>query len=307
MRVRVWAAIFLASVGWGTGGVATRSALNQDVPPYQLVAVRTTLAAVVVVGFLLMRRSEVWRNRNLWKLGIAQGIGNLAGPFVLLTLALQHASAGFVAIVIALIPMTTAAFAHWMLVDEPMRLRMLAGLVVATGGVVALIVSGDSGLAEGGRPLLAFGLAASGVALVGFSSVYAKIHAESYRAIDLGGLQFVSGAIVLLVLTLAIEGMPEAVGGEAWSLIVYLAFAVTIVPFVLFFWTLQHATATLASLSGYLIPIIGVTSGIVLLDEQLQPGLLVGGILILVGVMMSDQADRRAARVLALPDPAPIV
>lgn len=293
MRTRVWAAILLSSFGWGTGGVATRAALNQEVAPYLLVALRTVLAGAVVVAFLLMRRTDVWWNRNLWKLGTVQGVGNLAGPFVLITLALQYASAGFVGIVIALIPLATAAFAHLMLIDEPMRLGMLTGLAVATGGVAALVISGDSGLDSGGRPLLAFGLAVSAVALIGFSSVYAKIHAESYSAVELGGLQFVSGAIVLLVLTFAIEGIPSSVGAEAWSLITYLALVGTIMPFVLYYWTLQHATATLASLSAYLIPIIGVTAGIVLLDEQLQFGLLVGGILILLGVLMSDRADRR--------------
>ena len=305
MRARVWAAILLSSLGWGTGGVATRAALNQDVAPYLLVALRTMMAAVVVVVFLAVRKSDVWRSRRLWKLGVVQGVGNLAGPSVLLTLSLQYASAGFVVIVIALVPTVTALFAHFMLADEPMRLGMLAGLVVATGGVAVLVVSGDSGLDEGGRPLLAFALAAAAVTLIGFSSVYAKIRAASYNAIGLGGLQFVSGAVVLLLLTLAIEGMPDTVGGEAWSLITYLAIAATIMPFLVFFWTLQHATATLASLSGYLVPIIGVTAGIVLLDEQLQSGLIFGGFLILVGVMISDQVDRRAPQALAVPDPEP--
>ena len=64
-------------------------------------------------------------------------------------------------------------------------------------------------------------------------------------------------------------------------------------PFLLFYWLLRHVSSTKASLVGYVIPLIAVVAGVVLLDEQLQPGILIGGSLILVGIVLTNQAERR--------------
>jgi drug/metabolite transporter (DMT)-like permease len=81
-----------------------------------------------------------------------------------------------------------------------------------------------------------------------------------------------------------------------WVLLFYMAVVGTVVPFVLFYWVLGHASATKASLIGYVIPLIAIVAGIALLDEQLEFGIAVGGALILAGVIIADRADRLAAR-----------
>ncbi len=54
-------------------------------------------------------------------------------------------------------------------------------------------------------------------------------------------------------------------------------------PFLLFYWVLQRASATMASLSGYIVPLISLLGGVILLDERIELGIVVGGALILVG------------------------
>jgi uncharacterized membrane protein len=39
--------------------------------------------------------------------------------------------------------------------------------------------------------------------------------------------------------------------------------------------------------------LISLTAGIVLIDERMQLGIAVGGLLILVGVILSDRAERK--------------
>jgi drug/metabolite transporter (DMT)-like permease len=58
---------------------------------------------------------------------------------------------------------------------------------------------------------------------------------------------------------------------------------------------------TKASLVGYIVPLVALVAGIVLIDEQLQIGILVGGVLILVGVVVTDRSERR---IRVLPPPA---
>ena len=108
-----------------------------------------------------------------------------------------------------------------------------------------------------------------------------------------------SGAVILWVIVAAalmVEGGPVVETGEAWLLLAYMALASTILPMILYYWLLQKVSATYASLIGYVLPIIAVTAGVVLLGEQLQSGIILGGLLILVGVLVTDRAERSTSQ-----------
>ena len=290
---RIWLAIIVASVGWGTAGVATRSALGEGVTPYRLAAYRSLLAIVAVVIFLVVTRRGLPRGAVVWKVGTVMGLSNLAAPFILSNLALQYAGAGFLGLMTALIPLLTAAFAHFLLPDERLSIGKTVGLVVGLTGVAVLFLSGDSGLAEGGRPIIAGFLGLGAVVAISAGSIYAKHHAGAYEPLDVTGVHFATGAVVIALITLGVEGGPAAETGRAWLLLAYMALASTVIPMLLYYWLLRTVTATYASLAGYVIPVVAVTAGVVLLDEQLQSGILLGGLLILIGVLITDRSERR--------------
>lgn len=293
-RGLVWLAIIVASAGWGTGDVVTRLALREGIGPYALSALRCFIAAVGVAAFMFVRGNiRKGASPVMWRLVLVQGIASLAAPYLLIALALRHASAGFVGIVIALVPVCTALFAHAMLSNEKLRLAMMAGLTIALVGVSILLVSGNTGLASGGRPLLAFVLTGLAVVSIGYGAVYAKRYAVSYEPLSLALQQFVIGAVLLAVLVLVVEGMPAGLDQTDWLLVGYMGLIGTLLPFLAFFWCLKHASATLTSLSGYVTPPIALLAGIIVLQERLQPGLAIGGTLILVGVAITELLDRR--------------
>ena len=124
-------------------------------------------------------------------------------------------------------------------------------------------------------------------------SVYAKHYAGQYEPLDVTGVHFASGTLIIAVITLMVEGGPPTVTGRAWMLLVYMALASTVLPMVLYYWLLRTVTVTYAALAGYVIPVVAITAGVVLLDEQLQSGIIFGGILILIGVLVTDRAVRR--------------
>jgi drug/metabolite transporter (DMT)-like permease len=292
MRRRIWIAILISSFGWGTGGVATRAAFGQGVPPYALALLRTmvalTLAVVAVFG---LWRRRVSMDSVTLRVGLVAGVGNIGLPLILFTLAYEHASAGFVGLLTALIPVTTAVMAHYWLPDEPLSLSRIAGLLVAFGGVAVLLLSGDSGLAEGGRPLQAAWLSLSAVVLVSAAGVYSKRYANRYEPLDVTGFQFLFGALVIAVGMFALEGAPGAQTASGWGLIAYLGMVSTFIPFALYYWILRYVSATYAVIPGYLIPFIAVLSGVLLLDEQVGWGIAAGGLLILIGVIITERGE----------------
>lgn len=293
MQLRIWAAIGGAAFAWGTTGVATRAALNDGVPPIAMVTYRAILATLILWVLLKARGWQIPRDRSTWSTGLVQGVFQLSLPFVLFTLAYENASAGFVGLLVALVPLGTATIAHFLLPDEPMNLAKAAGLTVAFVGVAILLLSGDSGLEEQGKPLVAAVLAIGAVLSISFAGVFARGRADRINPMELTWMQFTVGVVLVGGTMLIYEGLPGSISLWGWTLIGYLTVIGSIVPFLLFFWLLKRVAVTRASLIGYIVPLIALVAGIVLLDEKLQVGIAVGGLLILGGVILTDRAERR--------------
>ena len=172
----------------------------------------------------------------------------------------------------------------------------MAALFVAFAGVAFLLLSGDSGLSDGGRPLLAAGLALAGVGSIGYAAAFAKRNAGSYHPLMITGLQFGLASMWLLVAMFAVEGVPNDLTANGWYLILVMAVAATFMPFLIYFWLLEKISATDASLIGYIVPLIALVGGLILLDEQLQLGIIVGGGLVFAGLVLADQQSRREQR-----------
>jgi drug/metabolite transporter (DMT)-like permease len=131
------------------------------------------------------------------------------------------------------------------------------------------------------------------VASIGYSGVHAKRVSGQYEPLTMTGLQFGFAALVLVPAMFLIDGAPTDVSSTGWTLMVTMAVVSTFMPFVLFFWLLQHITATQTSLVGYLVPIVALVGGILFLDEQLQIGIVAGGVLVFAGMIYADRHSRR--------------
>jgi drug/metabolite transporter (DMT)-like permease len=292
MQIRIWLAITSAALAWGTTGVATRAALNAGVPPLAMAAVRAILASVVLYAVLRLRGRRITREPDRWRIGAVAGMFQLATPFILFTLAYQYASAGFVGLLTALIPLGTAILAHFMLPDEPLHGAKVVGLMVAFSGVAILLLSGDSGLAEGGRPILAAILSIGSVTSISFAGVYSKGRVGRYDPTELTWMQFTMGGALITVVMLIGEGWPAQFTAWGWTLLLYLTIAGSVFPFLVFYWLLRHVTSTKASLVGYVVPLVAISAGVILLDEQVQLGIAIGGVLILAGIVLTSRSER---------------
>jgi drug/metabolite transporter (DMT)-like permease len=292
VRARVWAAIAVASVGWGTGGIATRAAFHQGLGPFTIIGLRTAVAAIALFTYRLVRRRPL-PNRRAWTLGGLLGLTNITAPYILFTLAVQYASAGFVGLLISNVPLVTALWAHFLLSDEKLNRHKALGLSLAAAGVVVLAAPGESGLGVAGRPGLAVSLTLAGVVVASFGGVHTRRHAPHHDVLDLAGPQFALGALVLLGCMLGIEGVPIGVTAAGWGLLIYMGLVSTFLPFMLFFWMLQRVSATKASLPSYLVPVVAVAGGVLLLGEQVSLLMGLGGVLILCGVVLTERAESR--------------
>lgn len=291
-------AFVVAAVGWGTGGIATRAAYGEGVAGWTMVTMRVVIAAGFVAAALLLRGVRKI-DRMSWQVGSVMALLNLTFPYVVFTFAYAHASAGFVGLFAALIPLVTAIYAHYMLDDEPFTRSKLLGLSLGFAGVVVLLAVGDTGLGAEGNPWLSAALSIAGVATIGYAGAYARRHSGEYDATAVTGVQIGLGAVMLLPLMLLFAGVPSGVTPTGWALITYMAVASTFIPFLIFYVLLRKISATNVSLIGYLVPLVALVGGILLLGEQLEPGIAIGGMFIFAGMILTDRAGRVSQRQLA--------
>ncbi|MFI5755775.1 DMT family transporter [Streptomyces sp. NPDC051569] len=116
--------------------------------PWSLVAVRGALAALLAGGFLLTLRVPVPARRHWAGLAVVGG-GVVVGFPLLTTLALETSTTSHAAVVVGLLPLTTAAFAAVRTGGRPSRTFWLAALAGAAV-VIAFAVQQSGGALSGG-------------------------------------------------------------------------------------------------------------------------------------------------------------
>ncbi len=257
-----------------------------------MVMLRVLIATGAIYLFMATTRSVSRPSRPGVRVGLTLGVFNLTVPFVASTIALQYAGAGFVGLIIALIPLATAIVANFLLPDEPLRGFKIAALSVGFAGVGVLLISGESGIGSVGRPLAATSLMAVAVASIAWANVYAKQNERHFEAAQVTGLQFAFGFLITLPIAFVTDGPPVQYSTWAWAMIGYQAIAGSALPFLLYFWALKRASVTKVALVAYMVPLISLISGIVILGEQAGLGIAIGGGLILGSVILVDQSDR---------------
>ncbi len=289
-KISVWGGLFIVSIGWGTGGTAIRYLYNNGEAPFTLIAVRTIIAALALIVFLAFWNPEIPKDPLTWKVGAVLGVSYLCA-FSCFVAMLGHASAGFAGLFGGLSPLTTAVWAAYIFRDQRLQKKTMMGLLLGGMGILVLALNNDSGLAIAGRPIIALGFGIISVTLIGFGVAYSNRHAEAVDAAQLTAIQMSISSVLSILLAYLIEGGSFSYSAGSWLAVAYLGIIATAMPFVLFLIILRQTMAIRASLVGYLIPVIAVTSGLLILDEKLQWGIIGGGALILMGLLIANRSE----------------
>lgn len=295
----IWTVMLVISLAWGTSPTGVRIALREGFGPLTIAASSAIISGAAVFIIMAARRKGI--RRLEWRMGLVLSFISVLVPFYARNAALDNASAGFVTLVSALVPLVTAGMAHFALADERLKLPVVSGLLLGLAGVAVLLLGGDSGIAEGGSPLTAGLFAMLSVLAMSSAAVYAKRYAGQYSVLAVTGVQLVLGAAVLTLLARAAEELPAAPSATGVIGLFYAGTVGTILPMLLYYLLIRHVTVTYSTVVGYIMPFVAAVTGVVVLDEQLQPGILAGGALVLLGVVATDllrirDSRRRSAR-----------
>ncbi len=186
----------------------------------------------------------------------------------------------------ATIPIFGMVFAHLMLPDEPLRLRRLAGALLALGGVTIIcerLLGFNGWMAFWGGLGIVFG--AAGAA---FSNVLLKARVIQLAPAMIAGWQMVFGAVPLLVTGFVVEGNPLRFHWSGLSIfcLFYLAVIGSALTFLLLYWLLHRMTVANLQAISLVTPPGAVALGWAIGGEKFSLWSLVGACFVLAGVWM---------------------
>lgn len=305
---QIWTALWLVYVVWGSTYLAIRYVV-ETLPPLVSAGMRFGLAAVLLAGWLAVRRGRAAFRASGRELAGAAGIGILllTGGNGLVTLAEERGlPSGLAALLIAAVPL-------WVVLlrastgDRPAA-RTLLGVGIGFVGVAVLLLPGAR--PEGVAVLPATMTVLAGViwAIGSFLATRVPLPRDPLLTTV---AQMAGGGLVLVLVGLG-SGEPLSLAGGsavswlAWS---YLVVFGSIVAFTAYSWLLGVAPVSKVSTYAYVNPVVAVLLGAVIAREVVGLATVVGGAItvLAVAVVVSEEGRRRRIRaapgpVLASPD-----
>ena len=264
--------------------VATKGGLEY-VPPLLFVALRFDVAAVALVGYVVLTRSraELQPQSRGDVLGIlATGVFAIGLTNAFLFLGQQYATSAVGAIVYSLNPILTPLFAALLLSDE--RLSVRGGLGIALGLLgVALVVQPDPAMfVDGGLgTLLLFAGAvagALGAVLIRWAGGEMSSTTRTAWALPLAAV----------ICHLASLGGGESPAVIAWTpaavaALAYVGLFAGAIAYIAYFGLLDAAGAIRANLVFYVVPVVATLGGWALLGETVSALAIAGFLAIFAG------------------------
>jgi drug/metabolite transporter (DMT)-like permease len=228
------------------------------------------------------------RGRALWG-AVLYGIFNFGLAFACLFYALVELGAGFLQILLAVIPLTALLLAVAQR-QERLRLSAVVGSVLAFAGVLLMSqVALDASISLTSI-LVAMGAAlclAQGAVLV---RIFPPAHPVSLNAVGM-----TVGAVILFIATLvAGDSFTLPTLPETWLAIAYMVVIGSGVVFILWVFVLKRWEASRAAYNFVLLPPITLVFSSWILDEKVGFELIFGGLLILVGVYIGALRPQRS-------------
>jgi drug/metabolite transporter (DMT)-like permease len=214
----------------------------------------------------------------------ATGVLAFAFNYGLLFWGEQHVSSGLAAVLQTTIPAFGLVIAHIHLPAERLTIAKVCGVALGVIGV-AIIFSNQLSIAG---PLALWGSAAivAGAFGAAYSNVLVKARGGHLDPAILAAGQMLFGLVPLLIVGHFIEGNPLRFRWTPLALVslFYLVLVGSVVAFLLYYWLVRNMDVTKTMLISLVTPLIAVTLGMLVLDEQLSWRTVLGGLCIMSGI-----------------------
>jgi drug/metabolite transporter (DMT)-like permease len=302
-RIILPTALFTAIIAISTASIFIRFAQADGVPSIVIATLRLSFATILLAPLAFIKYwDEIKRvTRTEILLGALSGFF-LALHFATWISSLEYTSVASSAVFVSTGPLWAALLSPFFLNEKLGRTAILGLTLALTGGTVIGLTDACS-WGDGiscpdirnflqGRAMWGNFLALLGAwAVTGYLIIGRKIR-TSMSLVPYIFLVYGMSAIVLIVFMLASGNLPFEYEPKSYLWVFLLALIPQLIGHSLFNWALKHVSATFVAVSTLGEPLGSAILAIFILDEFPSPIVLVGGVLIFAGIILtSSQQD----------------
>ena len=259
-----------------------------DISPLMQIALRSGLAALLLLPLLYLDKTTQLLNRqNLKAGGLVALLFSL--EFFLLAQALQLTSASHAVVLLYTAPIFVALGLHWKFPSERLSILQWVGIAIAFLGIVVTFLRVESGSHSALQQQMLWGdlLALAASIAWAATTITVRLSSLAQAAVTQTLFYQLAGSFVLLFGLAVILGQetihftPLVLGSLAFHTLV-----VSFASFLAWFWLLRNYLASRLGVFSFLTPLFGMTFGVWLLGEKIELNFLIGAVLVLFGIVI---------------------
>jgi drug/metabolite transporter (DMT)-like permease len=273
------ATVLTLGFNWPLLAIALR-----DVSPLWLTTMRVLGATLVIFSIASASHSLRLPPRSDLPVVLSVAVGRLILVMVLVFTALQLVPPGRSSVLVWTSSLWTVPMAV-MVLGEHMSRRRWMGLAFGIAGIVVMVEPWGGGMDAG--VLTGYGLLLVAATLQAATAVHVRHHSWTASPIELLPWQLLIAAVPLTVATLAVEGLPSF----RWTatlvaIVIYQGALATGFAMWAQLTVLQLLPAITTNLSLMMVPVLGLLSSVVVVDEELTVTAAIAAVMIGVGVLL---------------------
>ena len=279
-----------ALIIWSASFVAVKIAY-ETYPPITLAVVRFIVATLILGALVLLLPKFRVRleKRDIRTVALA-GLTGITLYAVLQNIAMQWMSASNATLIIASYPVITLLLESAIYKTKLNAMKILGILIAIFGVVVISYVKADS--RQQGELLGSVLLLAAGVAWAFYNFLTKKV-IERYPPVSLLFYQMLFGTIFIAPLALFERAQWQSPTATTFAMMLFLGVLCSVVAFLLYNFGLRAMQPSSVTSMLNLVPFFGVFFSWLLLGEAITPRKVIGGVIVILGVMLSVRRTKR--------------
>lgn len=281
--------VFGAAVLWGTSATLARFMFrDHHIPPFTVVELRLSIAALLFVPWLAWRRPAAlrieWRDLpSIIVLGVV--MATIQGSYY------YSISVLGVGLAILLQYLAPALIVIWHVArGEKVRWPTLLSVVAAVAGT-ALLVGGVDARALHAR-WWQWGIGFGTAIVFAFYILYSKRLLRRYPPQTVLAYSFTIASVFWAVITPPWRIVAAGYDAQTWALFLVIGITSVLAPFAMFYAGLRVMEPSRAAIVGTLEPVVAVVSSAVALQEGLRLVQWAGAVMVLAASIVASTTER---------------
>lgn len=294
-RIFYFIIVLSAILMWSFSFPLIKIALDNDVPPITLAALRT-IVFIPILAFLLIKNGKniIPTTRYDWSILLGIGIFAIILPGILQNIGMMYTTASVSSIIQSSGPIFTIVLAIFIL-EESTDKKKIVGAIIALIGTIFLVISinGNFSLMETavyGNSLILLSSISYAI-----SSVITKKGLGSIKPLQMLGFSTLIGFIVLSITSILEEPLDiiNNLSTETWIVVLLLTLFPSFIAILFWYEALANAEISRLIVFVYLMPVFAVIFSYILLGEIISIQTMVFAALIIGGVALAQKDSLR--------------